>query len=293
RDAGNALWDIRGRLFRRDGTPVTGAIRLNQDRLLEQELPRISFAPNGTLITGWHSVSPRQGGPVARRFAASPGEEICAAWGGKLRCHLGRVGGAMQVLATIRRGGDVPLLGDVDGDGRDDVCSYRAGRFSCDVAHAGAVDWSVRFGFAGDVPLLGDVDGDGKADPCVRRRTFLVCDARHDGSESVRQDFGHGGETPRLGDMDGDGRADLCLIEGAYWSCGLSADRTRLTVVFQQPGGSPALGDVDRDGKADPCLLRKGLLTCATHRDGSAPDYRLRLEAPAGAGLLFGNLDGL
>jgi hypothetical protein len=46
-------------------------------------------------------------------------------------------------------------------------------------------------------------------------------------------------------------------------------------------------------GKADPCVLRKGLLTCDTKHTGGSGDYMLQLDAPSGARLLFGNLDGL
>jgi hypothetical protein len=33
--------------------------------------------------------------------------------------------------------GDTFLLGDPDGDGRDDPCLFRDGRFLCDTAHDG------------------------------------------------------------------------------------------------------------------------------------------------------------
>src|SRR5262249_49931947 len=84
----DVLWDGEGRLFRHDGTPVTHQIRLNQDRRFEQEQPQVTFAPGGIVVAGWHSQSPRQGGPVVRRFAAAPGPEICAAWGPNLQCDL-------------------------------------------------------------------------------------------------------------------------------------------------------------------------------------------------------------
>jgi hypothetical protein len=58
--------------------------------------------------------------------------------------------------------GDVPLLGDADGDGRDDACVYRIDRFLCDTAHnGGAAEVEILFGEAGGIgiPVLGNLNG--------------------------------------------------------------------------------------------------------------------------------------
>jgi hypothetical protein len=70
-------WDIKGRLFRSNGTPVAGEIRLNEVRQLEQYFPQVTFSPAGTIIAGWESGSLRQRGneefvPVARMFSVVP-----------------------------------------------------------------------------------------------------------------------------------------------------------------------------------------------------------------------------
>jgi hypothetical protein len=67
-------WDIKGRLFRSNGTPVADEIRLNQVRQFEQDIPHVTFSPVGTIIAGWESASIRQKGieefvPVARVFS--------------------------------------------------------------------------------------------------------------------------------------------------------------------------------------------------------------------------------
>jgi hypothetical protein len=63
----------------------------------------------------------------------------------------------VQVLLGLKT--DLPLLGDVDGDG---------GRFLCHTVHdGGGAGVSVAFGLAGGTPLLGDMDGDGREDFCV------------------------------------------------------------------------------------------------------------------------------
>jgi hypothetical protein len=70
-------WDIKGRLFRHDGTPVADEVRLNQVRQFEQYVPQVTFSPNGTVIVGWESGSLSQKGsedfvPVARVFSVVP-----------------------------------------------------------------------------------------------------------------------------------------------------------------------------------------------------------------------------
>jgi hypothetical protein len=67
-------WDIKGRLFRNDGTAVADEVRLNQVRQFEQESPQVCFSPEGTVIAGWQSASVRQKGneefvPVVRVFS--------------------------------------------------------------------------------------------------------------------------------------------------------------------------------------------------------------------------------
>jgi hypothetical protein len=57
-------------------------------------------------------------------------------------------------------GGGVPLLGDVDGDGRDEICLARDGRLRCDTNHdGGGAELDVPFDPAEGEPLLGNVDG--------------------------------------------------------------------------------------------------------------------------------------
>lgn len=290
--------DVRGHLYRHDGTPVASEMVLNQVTDDDQEAISAAFAPNGTLLVSWQSDSPNQTNgeaiiPVVRRFATSPGQEICAIAGPQILCDLGRTGGPTELnLNRGGRPGEVTLFGDVNGDGRDDVCTWYRGLLRCDLSHEGPPDWRARLGSPGDIPLLADVNGDGKTDACVRHRNLLLCDTAHNGQMDFRVAFGRGDETPLLGDLDGDRKADLCLVRNGIWDCRLSKTGEILHFRFGRAGDSPALGDADRDGQADPCLLRGGRLTCSTAHNGVG-DYQLDLDVPGNSRLLFGNLDGL
>jgi hypothetical protein len=295
-----ALWDVKLRVFRADCRPVTGEIRVNQERHNDQTGPYVAFAPNGTLLVGWSSANQPLGDftgedVYARTFAASPGDEICWLADGLLRCDLGRTGGRPELRRRVEwiRPGDVPLLGDFDGDGRADLCAWRAGLLRCDLDHEGIpLEGQFAFGQDGDIPLLGNVDGDTRADPCVRRGGRLLCDPDRDGQLEVMLVRGNGTETPLLGDVDGDGRDDLCLYQAGVWRCHTWAGK-RLRFDLGAPGAIPALGDFDGDGRSDPCVLEGSRLLCDAARNGRPSELVLELPPSGTVQLLLGNLDGL
>jgi hypothetical protein len=52
------------------------------------------------------------------------------------------------------------LLGDFDGDGRDDPCVFRQGMLLCDTAHdGGAAEGILSLGSSSDSVVLGNLDG--------------------------------------------------------------------------------------------------------------------------------------
>src|SRR5207237_2613893 len=99
----------------------------------------------------------------------------------------------------------LPLSGDVDGDGRDDVIQYRADATKLPVCHALGTGWGCR-----DLDAI-YTGGDGGAG---------------NGGTGL-----YAGGTALIGDFNGDGRADVlqynsdwetvpvCLSLVASWSC--------------------------------------------------------------------------
>jgi len=275
-------------LFRRDGVP-TGA----RDGLA---LPGTAFSPevafgwNGTFVLGWEGFS----GIDYQRFAAAPGAEACLFAGGHFRCDADRTGGAPEIdhVFAVRTG--TPLLGDVDGDGRDDYCLFRGTRFDCDSGHDfGAAEFTDVFGQPGDTPLLGDVDGDGRDDACVFRAGRFLCDTGHDGNAAeLDVAFGQPGDTPLLGDVNGDGRDDPCVVHGGELHCDTAGNGGAAeTVIAFSLAGTPLLGDFDGDGRDDPCAFAGGVFFCDTAHDGGGAEATL---AVSGSGVpLIGNVDGV
>jgi hypothetical protein len=135
--------------------------------------------------------------------------------------------------------GSTIQLGDVNGDGKADVCGRRSDGIVCATANAdgtGFADahlwsagtnfsdgdgWAVSAAYYGSVRLA-DVNGDGYADVCGRSAAGIVCALNNKagafGAASPwSTDFADPGwqgasygSTIQFGDVDGDGKADVC-----------------------------------------------------------------------------------
>jgi hypothetical protein len=129
--------------------------------------------------------------------------------------------------------GDVPLLGDFDGDGRADLTVWRSqtgtwfyltSSSSYDYAAAGFRQWGNQS--QGDRPFIGDMDGDGRSDLMVWRATtgtwfWLLSSAGYDYGATGSKQWGSAaqGDVPMVADLDGDGRSDLVVWRpaGGFW----------------------------------------------------------------------------
>jgi hypothetical protein len=287
-------WHLEGQLFRKDGRRVgRGFVIPNPGGDNDTWNPKVTFGPNGTFLLDYVATGP----VLIRRYSASPGDEVCVWRGDTVQCDTGRTEGKAEwPLALQLYPGDVPLFGDVDGDGRADPCVRRGRNFLCDTEHEGTLSWQVSFGKGGvgEIPLMGDVNGDGRAEACLWSERELRCDVAHDGGRAewtVR--LGQPRDIPLLGDVDGDGRADPCVYRAGQFLCDTAHDGSAgWRVTFGRPGDQPVLGDFDGDGRADPCVFRAGELLCDTAHDGGSHPAHLVFGRPGDRPLL-GNLDGL
>jgi len=112
--------------------------------------------------------------------------------------------------------GDVPLVGDFDGDGRDSVSIWRPAEarvfvineLGADGGGLGASEFSFFFGNPGDTPFVGDFDGDGiDTVGLYRRSTGFVYfrNANSTGIADLSFFYGDPGDQILAGDWDGDG----------------------------------------------------------------------------------------
>jgi len=182
-------------------------------------------------------------------------------------------------------------MGDVDGDGHDDLCAREDDRVRCWGAGAEGFEATLV-----NLPLdldavdsrsaqlwLADVDGDGQVDPCVRTSAGLRC--QPNGEDAARtlsalSDANGWGDVSRhgslrFGDVNGDGRDDVCGRSEDDVRCWLADDvgfgEVRLGPAWSdddgwaQPryGSTLRIADVNGDGMGDVCGRGPRGFTCA------------------------------
>jgi beta-fructofuranosidase len=167
--------------------------------------------------------------------------------------------------------GEVPAVGDVNGDGRDDIITFtRNGLADVYVALSNgssfgpSMKWHDFFATAGESPGVADVNGDGRDDIVTFTHGSLadvyvaLSTGTSFGADAKWHDsFAMGLSDARLGDVNGDRRADLVQFtrEGVV-SVALSTGdgfgpATRWHDFFAPQGEFPYVGDYNGDGKTD------------------------------------------
>lgn len=276
----------------------------------------------GAALVVWRGSNPALPFPKVRLVAqlvdvaptAAPRDELCVMRGNRLRCASLAEPAPDPALLDIRFGnglsaGLLPLLTDLDGDGRDDLCIGRDGVIRCDLAGDGVL---AEAGFAFGNRFVDLAGGDlgglprDRGDVCSRdpeQSNRFVCDTDQAGTPGeLALAFGPGDSRPFLGDADGDGRDELCLVFGGLLRCDLAqngggAELFRpVNGALTNPlatGGTPLLADVDGDGRDDLCVAFEGRFTC------DVGGTLVQVVPPGGADFaggdvpLAGNVDGL
>lgn len=171
-------------------------------------------------------------------------------------------------------GGDIPVMGDFDGDNLDDRIddigffrpSDRSWRY--DFEMDGTIDLVVpNWGLSGDIPFAGDFDKDGDFDDVALFRPYarkLFFDYNHDGTTNFQLDnWGMPCDLPVAGDFDGDGFAnDVAVYRRSTQTRYYDYEHNGIiNLVVSGWGGSnhvPAVGDFDNDGVIDDFMLFDG-----------------------------------
>jgi hypothetical protein len=177
-------------------------------------------------------------------------------------------------------GNKVPVVGDFNGDGKDDVATFQRDNghvfvaLSTGSAFGESKPWHTFFAFGGELPVAGDFNGDGKDDIATFHRgtTGLVYVALSSGSgfgdsQKWHGFFSIGAEVPAIGDFDGDGRddvvtfqqgvtsrANVTLSTGSSFGAGYATWNER----FSLKGEVPGVADFDGDGRDDVVTFQRG-----------------------------------
>ena len=158
--------------------------------------------------------------------------------------------------------GDVPVIGDWDGDGTQTQGVFRAGRWMLtNTLGSGPGGYERIYGQPGDQPIVGDWDGDGIQTVGVRRGDeFLLSNSNLSPSIAYQFLLGDPGDIPVAGDWDGDGVDSIGVHRAGTWYLrnGNSGGPPDITVTFGSGGDLPVVGDWNSDGRVSIGYFRKG-----------------------------------
>jgi len=128
--------------------------------------------------------------------------------------------------------GDIPVVGDWNGNGKMKIGVFRAGMWYLDYPGTGTWvgcgapadptrDACIAFGTAGDIPVVGDWNGTGKMMIGVFRDGNWYLDingnnAWDPGVDSVMS-FGITGDKPVVGDWNGSGTTKIGVVRNGMW----------------------------------------------------------------------------
>jgi uncharacterized protein YkwD len=159
--------------------------------------------------------------------------------------------------------GDMPFMGDWDGDGEATPGLFRQSDGFVYVKNGnsqGTADLEFYFGNPGDVPLIGDFDGDGRDSVSIWRpsqaQVFIINglgeDGRGLGAADFAFSFGNPNDTPFVGDFNGDGIDTIGLYRQStgfvYFTNTLGSGNADLAFFYGDPGDQILAGDWDGDG---------------------------------------------
>jgi len=167
-------------------------------------------------------------------------------------------------LAHWGRAGDVPVPGDYNGDGIDDLAIYRSADHSWWILFRGKATAAkvVLWGEKGDVPVPADYDGDGITDIAVWRPSTGAWYIRFADGSVRTQSLGVSTDVPLAGDYLGDGRAEIAVWspQNGRWSVQLGATKDTLVAeTFGLGEDTPVRGDFDGNGSTDLALYRASI----------------------------------
>jgi hypothetical protein len=168
--------------------------------------------------------------------------------------------------------GDIPFLGDRDGDGIETPGLYRQSDgyvYLRNVNSQGEAHVRFFFGDPGDVPLAGDFDGDGFDTLSLYRpseqRVYIIDElGENDGGLGAAEYdflFGNPGDQPVVGDWDGDGIDEIGLHREStgffYYRDTLTTGNADGEFYFGDPGDGLVAGDWGvADGADTPAVFR-------------------------------------
>jgi hypothetical protein len=126
-------------------------------------------------------------------------------------------GGQQDISFAYGQQGDVPIVGDWDGNGSTTIGVYRPSTHEWLLRNSNGVGWpDIQFAYGqnGDIPVVGDWDGNWTVTIGIYRPStheWLLRNSNTAGQPDATFAYGQNGDTPVVGDWDGDGTTTIGL----------------------------------------------------------------------------------
>lgn len=196
-------------------------------------------------------------------WRAGPGPHPFVFKNGRWSTRYNYKTGPESFAFTFGTTGDVPLMGDWNGDGIKTPGVYRTGQFllSDSIWTAPSIDRSFFYGNTGDEPIVGDWNGDGRDEVGVRRGGWYYLRSGTGTSDGTLTDFPYGDAQmrPIVGDWNGDGRDTVSTVSGRWFYIHNTNGPGIADYQFYYGdlGMTPVAGDWNRNGR-DTIGMRSG-----------------------------------
>ena len=160
-----------------------------------------------------------------------------------------RSGTGATTTVGFGQAGDIPISGDWDGVGHDQIGVFRPSTNEFALRHDNGTSNSLAFGSPGDIPVPGMWDHNGHAQMAVYRPSTLTFTVRHDNGTVDSVALGNPGDIPIVGDWDGVGHTQMGIFRPAAGGSGSNVfalrhdDGSVSTVTYGSPGDIPVVGD--------------------------------------------------
>jgi len=131
------------------------------------------------------------------------------------------ISGVTSALGLAPQAGDVPVVGDWNGDGTSKIGLFRKGTWYLDIdgTHQLPSSKAIGWGKEGDVPMVGDWNGDGRTKIGVFSKGiwYLDIDGSHKLTSSRIVRWGQAGDLPVLGDWNKDRKTKIGVFRSDTW----------------------------------------------------------------------------
>lgn len=127
------------------------------------------------------------------------------------------VGTSLAITLPGELSTDKPVVGDFNGDSRDDIGYFRDGLWYTSDFVSYQAPQTLQWGIAGDIPVPGDYDGDRQDDYAIFRPSNGQWWINRSSLGMIALTFGQNGDIPVPADYDGDGKMDVAIYRNGQW----------------------------------------------------------------------------